>query len=154
MPKTVSANGAAFYGAREEIADMMLSFEDGMVGHVHVSWLSPIRRRELIIGGKNKMIVFDDTAADEKLKLFDRGVDQSADAVSDKPRFMYRDGDEEVLGHDHVEPLVAVIDEFMGSVSKGHEPLTSGVVGLRCVQILEAVEKSLQANGMSVKLAR
>jgi predicted dehydrogenase len=152
MPRTVSANGAAFYGAREEIADVILSFEDGMVGHVHVSWLSPVRRRELIIGGKSKMIVFDDTVADEKLKLCDRGVDRSADAASDIPRFTYRDGNDEVLDHDRVEPLVAVIDEFMGSVSKGREPLTSGVVGLRCVQILEAVDKSLQANGMSVKL--
>ena len=153
MPKTISANGVAFYGAREEMADVMLTFEGGMVGHVHASWLSPVRRRELIIGGTKRMLVFDDTVTDEKLRLLDRGVDQSRDAVSDEPRFTYRDGDKEVLDYDPVEPLVAMIDEFMAAVSKGHEPLTSGVVGLRCVQILEAVEKSLQANGVSVKLA-
>ena len=149
MPQSVSASGAAFYGTLEELADVRLSFESGMVGHVHVSWIAPIRRRELIIGGTKQMLVFDDALADAKLRLFDRGVDQSAE---ERARFTYRNGDCEVLDHGRGEPLVAVVEEFIDSISKGREPLTSGVKGLRCVQILAAVEKSLQKNGMSVNV--
>ena len=154
MPKRVSAHGAAFYGEHEELADVTLSFDSGMVGHVHVSWLSPVRRRELIIGGTNKMLVFDDTVASAKLTLFDRGVDhQPTDAVSNETRFTYRDGDCEVLEYDRVEPLVAVIDEFMHSISESRKPLTDGVAGLRCVEILESVEESLKENGESVDVS-
>lgn len=154
MPRSVSAHGAAFYGEQEELADVTLSFDSGMVGHVHVSWLSPVRRRELVIGGTKKMLVFDDTVANAQLTLLDRGVDhQPTDAASDKTRFAYRDGDREVLEHDRIEPLVALIDEFMGSISEHRKPLTDGVAGLRCVEILESVEKSLKENGKSIDLA-
>lgn len=152
MPNTVSATGAAFYGSLEEIADVILSFEGGIIAHVHVSWLSPVKKRELIIGGMKKMLVFDDTVSEKKLKLFDRGVDLSVNAGVDKPTVTYRDGDCQVLDHDRTEPMVAVIDEFMKAISEGREPLTNGAVGLRCVRVLQAAEKSVKQGGTSVNL--
>jgi predicted dehydrogenase len=152
MPNRVSATGAAFYGSLEEIADVTLSFEGGIVAHVHVSWLSPVKKRKLIIGGMKKMLVFDDMVSDKKLKLFDRGVDLSVNAGVDKPIVTYRDGDCQVLDHDRTEPMVAVISEFMKAISEGREPLTNGAVGLRCVRILQAAEKSVKQRGTSVNL--
>jgi predicted dehydrogenase len=153
MPDAVSASGAAFYGSLAEIADVTLFFKSGIFAHVYVSWLAPVKKRELIVAGTKKMLVFDDMATDDKLRLLDRGVDLTANAgVDDEPAVRYRDGDCQVLEYERTEPLVAVIDEFIRSISEDREPLTSGAVGARCVRILEAAERSVKQNGVCVNL--
>jgi predicted dehydrogenase len=151
-PSAVSATGSAFYGALEEIAYATLFFQSGLAAHVHVSWLSPVRIRKLMISGMKKMLVFDDTLSDDKITLFDRGVDDSRSAGVDEPAFAYRDGVCQVLPYGRTEPMVALIDEFMRSIDEGRAPLTNGTEGLRIVKILEAVEESIKKQGMRVKL--
>jgi predicted dehydrogenase len=152
MPSAVSATGAAFYGSLEEIADVTLYYSHGILAHVHVSWLAPARTRQLIIAGTEKMLLFDDTLTDNKLQLMDRGVDLSDNAGADEPSITYRDGVCTALSHANPEPLVAVIDEFVKSIEQNRDPLTDGMVGLRCVRILQAVERSLRLKGNCIAL--
>jgi predicted dehydrogenase len=153
MPQFVSANGSAFYTSLDEIANVSVRFESGITGSVYVSWLSPTRMRRLIIGGRKKMLVFDDTAAEAKVKLYDRGVEQRADESGGRTIMEYRDDGFHVLDHELIEPMVAAINEFLESIEKDREPLTNGVSGLRCVKILQAVEESIKQGGKSVRLS-
>jgi predicted dehydrogenase len=153
MPCAVSATGSAFYGHLEEIANAALFFESGLVAHVHVSWLSPLKIRRLMICGTEKMLLFDDTFDDNKLMLFDRRVEKSRIASGSNPVFTYHNGDGKAVSYDCNEPLVAVINEFVRSIDEEREPLTSGSVGLRIIKILEAVEKSIKQQGAKVELS-
>jgi len=152
-PSAVSATGSVFYGALEEVAYATLFFQDGLTVHVHVSWLSPVRVRRLMISGTKKMLVLDHTLPDNKITLFDRGVDDTRMAGLDEPAFTYRDGAGQVLPYDRTEPMVVLIDEFFKAIAEDRQPLTSGTQGLRIVKILEAVEESIKRQGMRVKLA-
>ncbi len=148
MPWAVSATGSAFYGHLEEIAHATLFWKSGLVAHVHVSWLSPIKTRKMMICGMRKMLLFDDTLSDNKILLFDRGVEGSG-----SPGFTYREGGSEAIAYDRQEPLVAMVEEFVRSIDENRAPLTSGSVGLRTVELLEAVEKSIKQHGLRVVLS-
>ena len=151
-PVGVSASGAAFYGTLEEIAFVTLFYKSGIIANVNVSWLAPVKKRELLIAGTEKMLVFDDLAADKKIRILDRGIDLSVKSDGQESGIQYRDGDCKVLEYEGVEPLVAVFDEFFNAVSGEREPLTSGDTGARCVQILAAAEASIRQRGMFIRL--
>lgn len=150
QPVAVSGVGSSRYGKQEEIAYITLYFENELIAHVHVSWISPIRMRRLIVGGRKKMVVFDDVQAQEKLKIFDSGIDLSDNEHSAHQVISYRRGDAKTLEYDETEPLALMIETFVNSIKYGHEPLTSGESGLRMVRVLAAVEKSLKSNGRIV----
>lgn len=152
QPVAVSGVGLSRYGKQEEIAYITLYFKNELVAHVNVSWISPIKIRRLIIGGREKMAVFDDVRAKEKLKIFDCGVDLSYNERSTHQVVSYRRGDAKTLEYDETEPLALMIDTFVSSIKEGHEPLTSGESGLRMVRVLAAVEKSLKQNGRIVPI--
>lgn len=152
MPKAVTGIGVAHYGMLEEMAYVTLFFDKGVIAHIHVSWLSPVKKRRLIIGGRKKMLVFDDTRSDDKLKLFDRGVEMSAGSGASRAEIMYHDGATQVIQHESAEPLVGVVDEFMKAIDKDVTPLTDGKAGLRMVRILDAAEKSLKQQGVRIGL--
>jgi predicted dehydrogenase len=152
QPVAVSGVGLSQYGKREEIAYVTLYFENNLVAHVHVSWLSPIKMRRLIIGGRKKMVVFDDTRPQDKLEIFDSGVDVSYNEPSAHPVISYRRGVAKVLEYDKTEPLALMIDTFVSSIKDGSEPLTNGASGLRMVRILAAVEKSLKNKGRIIPI--
>ncbi|MDH4211965.1 MAG: Gfo/Idh/MocA family oxidoreductase [candidate division WOR-3 bacterium] len=147
LPVAVSGVGYSRYGKREETAYITLYFRNDIVAHVHVSWISPIKIRRLIIGGRERMIVFDDTRAQDKLEIFDSGVDVTYDEGSARPAVSYRKGTAQPFEYDETEPLVLMIDTFVSSIREGRAPLTSGESGLRMVRILAAVEKSLKQKG-------
>jgi predicted dehydrogenase len=151
-PVAVSATGSVFYGTLEEIAFATLFFEAGLMVHVHVSWLSPIRVRRLMISGTKKMLVFDDTLPENKITLFDRGVEGKCMVDLHTPAFTYRDGAGRVLAYDRTEPMSTLINDFFGAIAENRQPLTNGAQGLRIVKILEAVEESIKKQGVRVKL--
>jgi len=150
IPRAVSAVGFTLRGSTEEIAYLTLFFDSGIVAHIHVSWLSPLKIRRLVIGGAKKMLVFDDTCADAKLRLFDRGVEISA--IADRPAIIYRNGDIQVVEHDQSEPLAMVVDAFVRSIEGGQEPYSDGKAGLRMVRILQAADQSIKQQGAKVYL--
>jgi len=152
MPVAVSGVGSAYHGSQEEIAYVTMFFKRGVIAHVHVSWLSPVKTRRLIIGGTRKMIVFDDTLSIEKLRLFDCGVDVSAAGESRRPSVVYRNLDARAIEYEQNEPMVAMLDEFFQSIVDHRDPMTDGVTGMRMVRILTAVEQSMKEQGVRIVL--
>jgi predicted dehydrogenase len=152
MPGAVVTNGVAHYGMREEMAYVTLFFGKGIIAHIHVSWLSPLKIRKLVLGARKKMLIFDDTSRDEKIKLFDRGVEISTRPEARKPEIVYHEGATQVVQSESGEPLMTMVDEFVTAIDEDTTPLTDGNAGLRMVKILEAAESSLKSQGARIRL--
>jgi predicted dehydrogenase len=152
MPEAIAANGVAHYGMPEEVAYITLFFGKGIIAHIHVSWLSPLKIRKLVLSARKKMLIFDDTSLDEKIRLFDRGVEISTSPDASKPEIVYHDGATQVVQSETAEPLMAMVDQFVKAIDEDVTPLTDGNAGLRMVRILEAAEKSLKEQGARIRL--
>ncbi len=160
-PVSTLATGQAILGNdREDVVFVHLSFEEGTIGAAHLSWLDPYKVRKVTVVGDRRMIVFDDVATDEKLKVFDRGV--SYEAVSDAARgadfaefrAQIRDGDIIVPKVPAAEPLKEQLLHFADCCVSGRTPETDGIAGRRVVAALEAATTSLHAEGTRVELTR
>jgi predicted dehydrogenase len=149
-PVSVQANGARLLGSNfEEIAYLSLKFNDRLVAHFHVSWLSPVKMRRILIGGTEKMAVYDDVESIDKVKIYDKAVLYSAnDQPSDqppRPLVNYRTADMLAPAYDTTEALKVEVDHFVDCIVNGARCLTPGEAGLRLVQILEAANASLKS---------
>ena len=159
-PVSVSATGQAFLREGvEDVAFLHLRFDDGAIAAVHLSWLDPYKVRRVTVVGDGRMVVFDDVAADEKLKVFDRGA--SYEAVSEEARgvefgefkALIRDGDIHVPKVAAREPLKDQVLDFVHCCLSGRRPETDGAAGRRVVSLLEAATESLRLGGVPVELA-
>jgi predicted dehydrogenase len=153
-PSSVSATGGAYL--RRGIADVVfasLRFPDGRLAHVHVSWLDPHKRRCLTVVGAQKMLTFDDTATDEKIKIYDKGAVPRPGHSSYAEGVAVRVGDVVSPFVPHVEPLVAECEHFVSCVASGARPRSDGRQGLAVVRVLEAGEASIQAGGAPIAVA-
>ncbi|WDR06238.1 Gfo/Idh/MocA family oxidoreductase [Devosia rhodophyticola] len=157
-PRAVSAVGMSHVaGVPENIAYLNLHFDCKLMAHVHVNWLAPVKIRRTLIGGSNKMIVYDDLEPSEKIKVYDRGitVDPMAPRASERIRQMrigYRAGDMFAPQLDVTEALGCELREFVSCVEHGTRPTADGIAGLRVVRILEAASKSMANGGQMVEL--
>jgi predicted dehydrogenase len=156
-PVSVCATGQAFL--REGVEDVVfaqLRFADGAIAGIHVSWLDPYKVRRVTAVGEQQMVVFDDIATDEKLKVFDKGA--SYDAISESARgtefgeyrAVIRDGDILVPKIAAREPLKEQVLEFIRCCETGDQPATDGLAGRRVVAVLEAATESLRRHGAPV----
>ena len=151
-PTAISATGVAHLaGQPTNLAYATLFYLDSLLAHLHVSWLAPIKQRRALITGSRRMVVYDDTATTEKLRLFDAGVDLVEDAAG--RRLDYRRNGFECPGWDPAEPLRTEIDHFADCVATGTRPRSDGFAGLRVVTILEAADRSLEARGELIELS-
>jgi predicted dehydrogenase len=160
-PLHVSATGAChLQEGIEDVVFMSITFEDGIVGHIHASWLEPNKVRDATVVGDRKMVVYDDTAPEAKLRLYDKGIDRrSIDAgdargsgLGDYESFsrfqmIARAGDILIPKLDLREPLLLEVDHFAACVRGEAEPLADGNAGRDVVAILEAAQLSLASNG-------
>lgn len=153
-PQAVSATGVGHVpGQPENIAYLTLFFEERRVAHIHVNWLAPVKIRRTLIGGSEKMIVYDDLEPSEKLRIYDKGVtlDERPEGVY-RMRVGYRTGD---MWAPHLEPGEALrveAAEFVRAVETGEAPATDGHAGLRVVGILEAATRSMAERGRPQEL--
>ncbi len=153
-PIEVSATGMNHIpGSTNNIAYLTLFFENSLIAHVHVNWLAPVKVRQTLIGGSQKMIVYDDLEPSEKVKIYDKGItiNKSSDNIH-QTRIGYRTGDLWVPQLDMTEALRVEMLHFSRCIEKGDKPITDGKVGLRVVQILEAATQSMANRGQLVKL--
>lgn len=151
-PTTVSATGLAHVKGRpENIAYLTCYFENGLIAHFHVNWLAPVKIRQTLIGGDKKMIVYDDLEPDEKIRVYDRGVEITKQNVYDV-LVSYRTGDAWLPKLDRTEALSVEAAHFIECIAKNKQPLTGGDAGLRVVRILEAANRSLAGKGRPVKV--
>lgn len=154
-PLEVQAVGAAPVdsGERrlESIAYLSLRFPSGMIGHVHVNWLAPVKIRLTLLGGSRRMVVWDDLEPDTKVKLYDRGVDTHTDAESVyRTLVQYRTGDMFAPRLDKTEALKKECIHFFRCIREGETPRSGGPLGRDVVAVLEAAQSSLEEGGRPV----
>jgi len=141
----VFACGSAFYGKQSEIGHLHLKFASGLHAHVHASWLSPVKIRQTLIGGKKAMIVYNDTEPSEKIRVYDKGIEH--DTTKPDPFFpKYRSGDVLIPAIALTEALATEAAHFVDCIRGKAKPRVSGEDGKRMVEILEAADKSLKQN--------
>ena len=147
-PVSVTAHGAAYLQPEiPDLAHLTMTFADGTLAHVHVSWLDPIRTRCLRVIGERAMAVFDDTA--ENKLVFHQKRAAYADG-----RYVPAPGEATVVPIGDTEPLRAVAETFLRSIETREQPRTDGHDGLRVVRILEAAQESMDTCGVPVRLER
>jgi predicted dehydrogenase len=151
-PEAVVATGAKHLNGHVDMAFITVYFPGNIVAHVNVNWLSPVKVRTTLIGGKDKMLVWNDLEADEKIKIYDKGVDiASGEGVYDV-LVSYRTGDVWAPKVEQTEALKVELGYFLDCINKNHTPSNDGAAGLRVVRLLEAAEASLKERGKVVCL--
>ena len=153
-PCAVAATGISHLaGQPENVAYITLFFEGRQIAHIHVNWLAPVKVRQTLIGGSQKMIVYDDLEPSEKIKVYDKGVNVTRGSEDVYEMLVsYRSGDMWAPRLDATEGLRTEALHFLDCIENGAAPLTDGQAGLRIVRLLEAAEKSLKGRGQIVKL--
>jgi predicted dehydrogenase len=153
-PIDVAARGSAFLqGTVEDVVFLHLRFPGGKMAHVHVSWLDPHKLRKFTVVGSQKMVVFDDMEASEKLRIYDKGIDRAGQIVSYGDALSVRSGDIVIPKISLQEPLRLECQHFVECVREHKAPLTDGADGLRVVRVLAAAQQSLEAGGTPVAVA-
>lgn len=153
-PIAISATGISHVpGQPENVAYITLFFPDRQIAHIHVNWLTPVKVRHTLIGGSEKMILYDDLEPSEKLKVYDKGitVTRGPEDVY-KMLVSYRSGDMWAPRLDNSEALQTEARHFIDCVQNKRPPETDGPSGLRMVKMIEAAERSLRARGELVEL--
>lgn len=148
----VAANGIANYYDHENLAQLSLYFETNCFAHFHVNWTSPVKIRRMIVGGKKKMLVFDDMENFEKIKIYDSSIKVNNGENWHDTLAQYRTGDMHSPKVNQTEALSLGVKEFVDSILQNRQPLTNGLEGLKVVRILEAAEKSIKAKGKLVEI--
>jgi predicted dehydrogenase len=149
-PEAVIATGQKHLNGHEDVAYITIYFGDRMIAHLNVNWLSPVKVRMTLLGGEKKMLVWNDLEADEKIRVYDRGVNiVNGNSVYDL-LVSYRSGDMWAPKVDPTEALASETKYFLDCVDKGITPFNDGVAGLRVVKMLEAAEKSLNNFGRAI----
>jgi predicted dehydrogenase len=151
-PEVVVATGQKHLNSHEDVAYITIYFSDCMIAHLNVNWLSPVKVRTTLLGGEKKMVVWNDLEADEKVKVYDRGVNiTSGQSVYDL-LVSYRSGDMWSPKVDQREALTAEAEYFVNCVCNDKDPFNDGHAGLRIVRLLEAAERSLKERGKAISV--
>ncbi len=150
--QAVSASGMAHINEQEDIAYIMVYFGNNLIAHFNVNWLSPVKVRNTFIGGDKKMLVWNDISADEKIKIYDKGIDVTNGEGLYKLHVNYRSGDMWAPRVEQAEALTIEMEYFINCVTENKTPLNDGHAGLRVVRLLEACNKSLSNKGRLVEL--
>jgi predicted dehydrogenase len=150
----VSAIGVSHYGRQENLAYVTVGFDDGLLAHVHVNWVAPVKTRRTIIAGDKKMVVWDDTSPVEPVKVYESSVDvkqidkESAYALN----VQYRSGDVLSPKLDGKEALAGMARTFAAACLDGATSPSDAAVGVRIVRMLEAAQRSLEQQGARITL--
>ena len=156
-PESVSAHGADPVGAGKScVGYLVLPLQNGAIAHVHVNWLSPTKIRQMIIGGTKRTLVWDDLNPQQRLSIYDRGVDLDLQSLDGAERtaatISYRLGDTWSPALPEREALGSMAAEFAASIREGRPSRTDGAAGLRVLAVLEAATESLNADGAATRL--
>jgi predicted dehydrogenase len=151
-PEAVVATGQRHLNGHEDVAFMTLYFPEKIIAHINVNWLSPVKVRTTLIGGEKRMLVWNDLEADEKVKVYDKGVKiTNREGVYDL-LVNYRSGDMWAPQLEQVEALRQEMAYFVECITTNKEPFNDGCAGLRVVKMLEAASESLSKRGSLVYL--
>jgi predicted dehydrogenase len=146
-PEAVVATGQRHLNGYEDVAFMTLYFPENVIAHINVNWLSPVKVRTTLIGGEKRMLVWNDLEADEKVKVYDKGVNITNREGLYELLVSYRSGDMWAPQLEQVEALRQELAYFVECISGGRQPFNDGCAGLRVVKMLEAASESLSKRG-------
>ncbi len=158
MPKSVIAVGTSHVQPYkrtkqfEEIAYITLLYENNFIAHVHLNWLSPVKVRRILIGGDKKMVVWNDLLPDEKIKIYDHGLEIVEEQQKYEALVNYRLGDILTPAIDREEPLKKLVSSFIQSVQSGECKVSNGYSGYRVISIIEACQRSIDNGFREVNL--
>lgn len=154
-PYAVSATGIGHVmNEPENLAYLTLFFANNLMAHIHVNWLAPVKVRRTLIGGSQRMIVYDDLEPSEKVKIYDKGITLNDNSAESTYQMLvgYRTGD---MWAPHLGVAEAIRTEglhFIDCIQQGDRPISDGEAGLRVVRILEAASQSIKQQGRLVEL--
>lgn len=151
-PEALVATGQTHLNGFEDVAFITLYFPEQVIAHVNVNWLSPVKVRTTLIGGEKKMLVWNDLEADEKIKVYDKGVNITNQEGLYELLVNYRSGDMWAPQLEQVEALRQELAYFVDCISNNRTPFNDGAAGLRVVRMLEAASESLSKRGALVYL--
>ena len=153
-PVRVSATSATYLQEGvEDVVFAAMHFADGRIAHVHVSWIEPHKVRKLTLVGSRAMLVFDDTIADEKVRIYEKSDGARPGYASYEEGVAVRSGDITIPRIVMQEPLLLECMEFRDAILEGRAPRTPGEHGLSVVRVLAAGQASLRAGGAPVTVA-
>jgi len=151
-PEAIVATGQTHLNGHEDIAFMTLYFPQNVIAHINVNWLSPVKVRTTLIGGEKRMLVWNDLEADEKVRVYDKGVDITSREGVYEQLVNYRTGDMWAPQLEQIEALRKELTYFVECIVQGQQPFNDGNAGLRVVRMLEAASESLKERGCLVYL--
>lgn len=136
----------------ENIAYLTLFYSGDRIAHFNCSWISPVKIRQMLIGGDEKMIVFNDLETTEKVRIYDKGYTVLPQSDRDRILVDYRTGDILIPKIPQYEALSQMAQDFRDAVLQGRHPVSDYLSGLEVVEILEAADQSLRQRGREVSL--
>jgi len=152
-PISVQAVGVShIHNGIENIAYMNVNYEEKFMAHFHCSWSSPVKVRNIMIGGDKKMVVYNDNEPTEKIKIYDSGYSVQNDEDKRRVLIDYRIGDIYVPKIENNEALGAMVKDFLDSIDHKTTPISSFESGLTCIKILEASQKSIKNKGIEIEI--
>lgn len=151
-PEAVVATGGKHLNGLADVAYITVYFPGNVIAHVNVNWLSPVKIRTTLIGGEQKMLVWNDLAADEKIKVYDKGVKITSREDVHDLLVSYRCGDVWAPKVEQTEALNVELAYFVDCIVNDRTPINDGSAGLRVVRLLEAADRSLKERGSIVAL--
>jgi predicted dehydrogenase len=149
-PDVVIATGQRHLNGHEDVAYLTVYFDNSVIAHINVNWLSPVKVRTTLLGGEKKMLVWNDLEADEKVKVYDKGVSIANGEGVYNLLVSYRSGDMWSPKLEQTEALNTEAKYFIRCIEQGEAPFNDGAAGLRVVKLLEAAAQSLKTRGRAV----
>ncbi len=151
-PEAIVATGARHLNGHEDMAYITVYFPDKIIAHINVNWLSPVKVRTTLLGAEKKMLVWNDLEVDEKIKIYDKGVQvNNGNGVYDL-LVSYRSGDMWAPKVEQTEALREELSYFVDCIVNDKTPINDSLAGLRIVKMLEAADQSVKQRGKLVQL--
>src|SRR3989442_9400057 len=151
-PEVVVATGEKHLNGLLDVAFITVYFPRSIIAHINVNWLSPVKVRTTLIGGEKKMLVWNDLEADEKIKVYDKGVEATNRRGVYELLVSYRSGDMWAPKLAQTEALKTELAYFLDCILNDKRPFNDGMAGLRVVKMLEAADQSLKERGKIIPL--
>ena len=151
-PVAIIATGEAHLNGLTDVAYLTVYFPGNTIAHINVNWLSPVKIRTTLLGGEKKMLVWNDLEADEKVKVYDKGVQLQSGTGLHELLVSYRAGDMWAPHVEQTEALKVELGYFLDCLTNNRTPLNDGLAGYRVVKLLEAADQSLRERGKAIEL--
>jgi len=151
-PEALVATGEKHLNGCEDVAYITVYFPRNIIAHISVNWLSPVKLRTTLVGGEKKMLVWNDLEADEKIKVYDKGVHVTNGNGVYELLVSYRSGDMWAPKVEQGEALKNEAAYFVDCVAHSRTPVNDGFAGWRIVKMLEAADQSVKTRGKVVNL--